>query len=131
MNFKTKKGTLYTSYFAKLNKAKGTTVCVSRFKPNFVNTDLWLKDLAPSKELLNEYKNNEMKWERYTEKYYKHLQDNIEAVIESILVIISILESGQDVTMYCYEKSGYNCHRHLIAEIISEQGFNTEEIDYV
>lgn len=124
-------GTLYTSYFAKFKKGIGDKISIARFNPNWLNSNelfAWCDSLAPSKELLNDYKYKGLSWEEYTERYYNEIK-NSEKAQQDISSISVHLINGHYVTLYCYEKSIDNCHRHLLAEIFKEKGFEVKEIE--
>lgn len=127
-------GTLYTSYFARIKQGKGIKLSVARFNPKWLkdgDIDEWFKDLAPSVSLLNDYKNGKCNWDGYTIRYNKELRDGYLSdarVNRMIETIRSMLHNGKDVTIYCYEKSSDNCHRHLIGELFTEMLYEVKEI---
>ena len=125
------KGTLYTSYFAKIKQGKGIKLSIARYNPK------WLKEgdisgtlinLAPNKELLNKYKYKGLTWEEYTKEYYKQLNTYDRNVQADLYALETLLSNGQDVTIYCYEKSNDNCHRHLLGKLFKDKGFEVKEI---
>lgn len=122
------KGILYTSNFAKIKNAKGIIISVARFNPKWLPKDkyIWFKNLAPSKDLLKNYKDNKIDWEEYIPIYYEGL-NNLFSKYE-IHKIKKYLNSGQDVTILCYERSEDNCHRHLLANLFKDLGYYIEEI---
>lgn len=128
------KGTLYTSYFARIKQGNGIKISVARFNPKWLNQgdiDEWFRDLAPSIELLNDYKNNKIDWEQYTERYNKSLIEGYftnPRINKMVRTIESLLNNGKDVTIYCYEKPSDNCHRHLIGQSFKKMGFEVKEI---
>lgn len=122
-----KKGKLYTSCFAKLNKGIGLKISIARYNPKWLKEEYindWFNNLAPSKELLNEYKYKGLSWETYTKRYMNEL--DMES--DQFKTLLNLLNIGKDVTVYCYEKSTDNCHRHILASIIKEMGYEIEEI---
>lgn len=122
------KGTLYTSYFAKLNKGIGIKISIARYNPKWLkptDLDYWFKDLAPEKQLLNDYKYKGLSWEKYVLRY--NSQINIKKPLQYFL-LKRLLDNGKDVTIYCHEGSNDNCHRHLLSNMFSELGYNVEEI---
>lgn len=125
------KGTLYTSYFSKIKQGKGIKLSVARYNPK------WLKEgdiqgtlinLAPNKELLNKYKYKGLTWDEYTQEYYKQLSTYNRDIQADLYALETLLNVGEDVTIYCYEKSTDNCHRHLLAKLFKDKGFEVEEI---
>lgn len=124
------KGKLYTSYFAKLNKGIGIKISIARFNPKWLkptDLDYWYKTLAPKIQLLNDYKYKGISWDEYTQRYMNYLAFDEESKAE-LNKLKQLLNSGQDVTVYCYEKPSDNCHRHLVGSIFRDLGYEVEEI---
>lgn len=120
---------LHTSYFAKVKQLQqmGFTnlVCVAGYAPKFffdVEGARFMPDLAPRKDWFWEWKNGHLPNEWYIQKYNETVLSklNPEKVIE---------ELGDNAVMLCYEKLGDFCHRHLIADWITEKtGVKVDEI---
>ena len=120
---------LHTSYFAKVKQLQqmGFTnlVCVAGYAPKFffdVEGARFMPDLAPRKDWFWEWKNGHLPNEWYIQKYNETVLSklNPEKVIE---------ELGDNAVMLCYEKPGDFCHRHLIADWITEKtGVKVDEI---
>jgi len=87
----------YLPYFLKLHNIE------YEYKP----------ELAPSKELLNGYKNKIISWEEYIKVYNKLLIDR------DILKNISIEELNNAVLL-CSEPTAEQCHRRLLAEYLAK-----------
>lgn len=68
-------------------------------------------NFAPTKELLRKYRNREITWEKYTEKYLKLLE------VRNIKKIVNV-DSLHDCCLLCSEHSPENCHRRLLAEYL-------------
>lgn len=125
------KGILYTSYFAKINKGKGIKLSVARYNPKWLkkgDIEGTLINLAPSKELLNKYKYENLSWDKYTEYYLDQINTYDRNVQADLHTLTTLLNQGHDVTVYCYEKSNDNCHRHILGEKFRSMGFDVEEI---
>ena len=128
------KGTLYTSYFANWRKYKeldSFLISITRFPPKYINFKAegicnW-SILAPSKELLLAYKDGSITKDDFRTKYILQISQNTE-VTKAINVIKDSLNNGANVTLLCYEKSEDFCHRHILAEIFDEAGYNIKEI---
>lgn len=63
----------------------GTRVLVDRLWPrglskDKVHLDLWLKEIAPSKELREEFHHDPEKWEEFKKDYLIEITDNVEGV---------------------------------------------------
>lgn len=70
--------------------------------------------LAPSWELLNDYKNEKITWSEYIKRYVKEM-DNVDAIVE--MLRIRKLAETRDVRLICYEKT-YPCHRYILMVLI-------------
>ena len=78
-----------------------------------------LPELAPSKEILDEFKKNKGAWSVYTTKFLSLLKERqVEETLEK-----EILDGG---CLLCSEESPQNCHRRLIAEYLQEKWDNIE-----
>ena len=75
-------------------------------------------DLAPSKELLNGYKDKSVSWEEYVKVYNQILIDR------DVIKNISINELD-NIVLLCSEPTAEQCHRRLMAEYLSK---NFEDI---
>ena len=75
-------------------------------------------DLAPSKELLNGYKDKSVSWEEYVKVYNQILIDR------DAIKNISINELD-NIVLLCSEPTAEQCHRRLMAEYLSK---NFEDI---
>lgn len=69
--------------------------------------------LAPSKELLNGYKNKIISWEKYVEIYNQLLIDR------DVLKDIS-LDDLDNIILLCSEPTAEQCHRRLMAEYLAK-----------
>ena len=106
---------IYTSYYANYRKFKGMfRVSISRTAPSN-SYDLQLTKLAPTAELLQDYKSNFITNEEYTSVYNNQLlRLENDGYIAKVVKDLSTLQ--EDVVLLCYEKKGDFCHRHLLAE---------------
>ena len=97
----------------------GIRILITRYYPRGVKKshfDKWFKELAPSKELLYKYKNNNISWKQFTKLFKKELQNE-----NSIDTIQSLRNYKRNVTLLCYEPDGENCHRYIIKDIIDQR----------
>lgn len=122
-----KKGILYTSYFTKLKYGIGVKISIARYNPKWLDlTHLgyWFRDLAPAPELLNGYKNGKISKDEYKIIYDIALNGNNKEVQK----LKDLLDSGIDVTVYCYEKPTDFCHRHLLSKYFINLGYESKEL---
>ena len=74
-------------------------------------------DLAPTKDILDEYKKNKGDWGVYEQKFLKLISDR---QIEK-KVTPELLNHG---CLLCSEPKPHNCHRRLVAEYLSKKWEN-------
>lgn len=97
----------------------GLRVLITRFYPRGVKKthfDIWMRELAPSKILLDEYKTKKKTWSQFVKSFKTELLENE----ESLLVINNLKKKtkSENITLLCFEKDGTPCHRHLLKKII-------------
>jgi len=80
-----------------------------------------LPELAPTKEILDEYKKNKGDWSQY-ENDFKHLM--AERKIEDLVTP----EQVDGSCLLCSEHIPDHCHRRLVAEYLQDQWGNVEII---
>lgn len=109
------------SIYNPIEKKDGLRVLITRYYPRGVKRekyDIWVRELAPSAELLKRYKKSEIKWNDFTSTLLSELQNNL----DSIKAIQDLQNKNhmQDITLLCHEKDGDNCHRYMIKELIDD-----------
>jgi uncharacterized protein (DUF488 family) len=73
-----------------------------------------LPELAPTKEILDEYRKDGLDWARYESKFLSLMRERrIEKTVPE-----SLLEEG---CLLCSEDKPHNCHRRLVAEYLVEE----------
>lgn len=75
--------------------------------------------LAPTKELLSQYRKKEISWEDYEKGFYELIHDR---AIENKLSP----ESLDCSCLLCSEAKPHYCHRRLVAEYLQEKWGNVE-----
>lgn len=106
---------IYTSYYANLKNLPSsiTPISISLFMPKDINIVQW-SNLAPSKEILNKYKNSKqtnLDRDVYINAFKEQLKD----------IDFTTAFSDQDVVLLCYEHPYDFCHRQIIADLIEQQ----------
>ena len=104
------------SILDKENRDDGVRVCVMRFVKDFYDYDEWLKDLAPSIELLNDYRNKKIDWGEYEKRYLKEMEDKKELIRE----LKKRSDEGEVISLLCWEKDDRFCHRRLLKNLIEK-----------
>ncbi len=116
MPLKTKK-----SAFDPAAKADGMRVLVSRFWPRGVardKVDLYLVDLAPTKDLLFAFQAGEISWREFSSRYRKEMTGQ-----RSALRLLRHLDAeGRTLSLLCSCADPDRCHRTLLAGLIEKAG---------
>lgn len=74
-------------------------------------------DLAPTKDILDEYKKNKCDWKEYENKFLQLVTHRkIEKKISPDLI--------DGACLLCSEAEPHNCHRRLVAEYLNEKWGN-------
>lgn len=139
---------IFTSYFAKTKKFPENfiPVSISQWPPKGYK-GLECKALAPTKEILLNYKNSKdpdnIKEDTYIKNYNKdvlntvnfkklflELQDKLDEDILNNLDTENIWESNAlHLVLTCYEKSEDFCHRNLVSKELNKQGIPCKEVE--
>lgn len=70
--------------------------------------------LAPTKQILDDFKSNKMSWEKYEREYYKLLEErNIKSLFPTIVDF-----NKDTICFLCSEEKPTHCHRRLLAEYL-------------
>ncbi len=109
------------SIYKPVEEEDGLRVLITRWYPRGVKRekyDIWVRELAPSAELLKRYKNSEIEWADFTSTLLSEIQDSMDS-IEAIHAL-QTRSNMQDITLLCHEKDGCPCHRHMIRDLIED-----------
>lgn len=113
---------VYTSYFGNLNKlgkAGIVPISIARYSPRWYNGPRYI-EVSPTSYMLS----SACSHEEYLQKYNEILSRlNPVKVLEDVKKI----SGGRDVALCCYEKPGDFCHRHLLAEWLTKNGYEVKE----
>lgn len=100
---------------------QGFRVLIMRYWPRGVRrerVDLWLKDAAPSAELLRAYAHEGQAWEDFDRLYRVEIREQRPHVLEQL----RLLEHEHDtLILLCHERipPAEHCHRQVLAELLS------------
>ena len=122
---------MYTSYFAKIKQLPEKYICISICgkAPDWYN-GLQYKKLAPKWEFFQEWKKT-----GDNNYYIKEYEEQVLSELTAKKVIRELKEIAQtdnidNIILLCYEKPGDFCHRHLVAEWLSKNGYRCEEYGF-
>ena len=122
---------IYTSYFAKLSKlpANITPIAICGKSPEWYK-GIQYKKLAPKWSFFSIWK------ETHDNEYYiKHFNEevlnplNVNDVINELYSLAG-KNQDNDIVLICYEKPGDFCHRHLVADWLTRNGYPVEEYKF-
>ena len=105
---------IYTSYYAGFFNCDhdfkdAVPISIAQFAPRYYGNIIEYKDLAPSADILREYK-EKGNIEVYLRRYYSEILNSLDRrkVINDLLNI----SEGKRIVLLCYEKPEDFCHRH-------------------
>jgi uncharacterized protein YeaO (DUF488 family) len=73
----------------------------------------WKRELAPSKELLDDWNNNRIDWAMYEKRYLKEMENQSESIKK-----LAERAKKETVTLLCKESTDEHCHRRLLKNLI-------------
>lgn len=111
---------------ADISEKDGTRIYISRRWPRGIakgeRFSEWMKELAPSTDLLDDYLHGDLDWEDYKERFLEEMQgDEARARIEDLT---DRLAGGETVTLLCdhpRDAPEEKCHRFLVQELVEDE----------
>ena len=110
------------------DESDGDRLLVTRHWPRGVSktrvSAQWLKKLAPSKELIRDWKKKRQKipWQQYTLRYHEEMRGQREAIKK-----LAQRAKRGTITLLCYEREDNPCcHRHLLKKLIENEEANVK-----
>jgi len=105
----------YTSYFAKIkNYPTITPISIARFAPRWFKDVISYEPLAPSVELLTDYKFKRIHENKYITIYHDEVLSKLDP--EQVIKDLTNLSPTDVMAICCYEIPRDFCHRHLVAQ---------------
>lgn len=119
-------GELRTKHLrAEIEETDGTRIYISRRWPRGVakgeRFSEWIKELAPSTELLDAYLHEGLDWETYEERFLTELE--ADPARERLEELADRVEGGETITLLCdhpRDAPDDECHRFLVADRIEQ-----------
>jgi len=115
------------SVLEKKSEEDGIRICVMRFVRGWYDYDEWMRKLAPSAELLFDYRKGRIDWAEYRRRYLDEMAESREL----IHWLKRRSESGEVITLLCWERDDSFCHRRLLKELIEECEQATRPVEVV
>lgn len=84
--------------------------------------------LAPSEELLLEFKNGNLDEKSFTIRFKSELFDRGFKNGKDLALALAQSSGGQDIVLCCYEKKGQFCHRQILGDMMRRYGVEVEEL---
>ena len=112
--------TLRETYIAAMDGIEGLKLVVTRHYPRGIASthfDRWLPALAPSRDLLENWRRGLTTWPEYVVRFREEILGSAEAVVALRHVVD--LARTRDVYLICWEKEP-PCHRFLLLEMAGE-----------
>ncbi len=113
-----------TGYFAQMKNYPDSDVlvCVAIKYPWFIKRleMVWLSELAPSQDLLDDWKQKEITWDSYTERFIKEMEHPLKQK-----AIRSLRRDAITYRLICWEKNP-PCHRFILKDLILRYEGKTE-----
>ncbi len=107
------------SVYDPVEESDGERILVMRYWPRGLSRERlelsdYAKNLAPSVELLNEWKKGNITWQEYESRYFKEMTAQAEKIKE-----LKKKAKRKTITLICVERENNpNCHRHLLKRLI-------------
>ncbi len=98
----------------------GHRLLVMRFWPRGVrkeHVDSWQRDLAPSRELLADFRAASIDWAEYAERFHGEMASQ-QASIEALQDARRLVEAAS-LTLLCWCHNETRCHRTLLRDLIT------------
>ena len=126
---------IYTSYFSKIKDLPDSVIPISICgKAPDGYKGLQYKKLAPKYDFFMRWKethDNEYYIKCFNEQVLHVL--NCDDIIKDLLLLVGNFKGLNylpDICLVCYEKPSDFCHRHLVADWLSKNGYKCEEFIY-
>lgn len=110
------------SLYHEAQESDGERILVTRYWPRGISKTWlrhkeWMRDVAPSKELLEDWKKQRISWEEYTVRYHREMRGQRE-----IIRALAKKAKHCTTTLLCFEhEDNPHCHRHLLKKLIERE----------
>lgn len=107
---------------------KGLFVGVTRHLPRGIRRedlasrgyfDVWLPLLAPSSQLLSDYRKGKLSWRQFFRHYRTEMR---EPAARHVIEFVAAVARGQSVHLGCFCADADKCHRSILKELIETAG---------
>ncbi len=110
------------SVYEKIDCDDGIRILTMRKWPRGVGweknkIDVKLEDLGPSRELLDDWNEKKIDFNKYTKRYRREMEQPKQ---KSLIKLLAFLSQHSTITVLCWEKEDKECHRRLLKPLIEE-----------
>ena len=123
---------IYTTYFAQLRKLPKNIIPISICGkcPDWFS-GIQYKKLAPKYDFFQEWKKDHDN-DKYIRNFDAKVLSRLRAsdVVNELYQLAGIAENSKseyNIALVCYEKPNDFCHRHLVADWLRKNGYDTQE----
>ncbi len=115
------------SVYDPVEPSDGQRILVSRYRPRGIPKERlclteWRRELAPSKELLREWKSKRISWSEYKARYDREMVPQ-----RPMINALAQRANTHVICLLCFEPEGDpHCHRHLLKKMIVAAGVGPE-----
>lgn len=109
---------IYTACFRRVKEVLNP-ISIAGLTPSWVGNIPKFKKLAPSKQLVMDYKNGLISEGEYIINYYNSVLSKWPTANELVKELIKTF--GDTMTLLCYEEYPGFCHRHVVGKFINTQ----------
>lgn len=109
-----------------IEETDGTRIYISRLWPRGVakgeRFSEWMQQLAPKRELLDAYLDDEIGWRTYEERFREQMGSG--EAREAIDELAERVDAGERITLLCDHPSDApadECHRFLLAQLVKDR----------
>lgn len=78
------------------------------------------RKIAPDRDALLKYKNEELSWENYIQLYLIKLQRLWDTRDEAIMTVAKFVKDPRNLWLLCWEKEDAKCHRHTLKKFLED-----------
>ena len=110
------------SIYGPKNSNDGHRILITRYYPRGVKKThftRWMRELAPSKELLRSYKDDKISWEQFKDIFSNQMNSSPESI--KTIDSLATLAVKENITLLCYERDSNPCHRYLVQDMVRDR----------
>ena len=104
-------------------RVEGLRVGTVRFPPRGMPKgslyDTWLPELAPSRELLRDMREERITWRRFERRYRTEMKT---PECRHLLALLAALSHRTNLSVGCYCADERQCHRSILRDLLMKEG---------